>query len=234
MTTATTRPDVEVEFQLPPDFREILAGASPEQARAAVVERFGPDAVAALPALVLEAAVAEYLTASHWLEEAGVFHASACLGLIDGAPTLSSLTLARVNADAGSPVFGDPETTVAGIIETMGRGPGGATRDARRYDLPCGPAAVVVESAVGLVLPAADVGTESDLPVPVATLQAYVPFPAEVAPDQDALLVVTFSTPSIQHWEVYCPMVADLLRSLRFPAAAAPRVRPSTIRNALG
>ncbi|MHA6762969.1 hypothetical protein [Streptacidiphilus sp. PAMC 29251] len=235
----------EVDFRLPPDFREIIAGASPEEARDAVTARYGPEVMATIPAVLLDAAVAVYEEASARLGREGVFYAAGCLGLIDGDLTLSSLTVARTQVDCPS-----PGTAVDGVVRIMGRGQGSDLRQAKRYELPAGPAAVVVESSVGLLLPAADLGTDEDLPLQVATLQAYIPVPRAADPTAGTMVVVTFSTPSVRHWEVYCPVVVDLLRSLRFPAAEAASVPPppapqsaspapeapvrSTIRNALG
>ncbi|MFC1420206.1 hypothetical protein [Streptacidiphilus cavernicola] len=206
----------EVDFRLPSDFREILTGASAEEAAAAVAARLGPDALATVPAARLDAAVAEYLAASELLEQEGVFYAAGCLGLLDGELTLSSLTLARIEADCA-----DPGTAVEGVVRIRRRGQGSDRRTADRYDLPAGPAAVVIESSTGLLLPAADLGAPADLPLPVATLQAYLPVPRAVDPAGRTMLVVTFSTPSVRHWDAYCPVLADLLRSLRFPAVEA-------------
>ncbi len=218
--STSTRADVEVDFRLPSDFQEILAGASAEEARAAVTARYGPEAAAGLPPALLDAAVAEYLTASELLEQEGVFYAAGCLGLLDGELSLSSLTLARIEADCA-----DPETAVEGVLRIRRRGQGSDQRTADRYDLPAGPAAVVIESSVGLLLPAADLGTDADLPLQVATLQAYLPVPRAADPSGRTMIVLTFSTPSVRHWDDYCPVVVDLLRSLRFPAADP---RPAT------
>ena len=241
-TPAPARADIEVDFRLPADFREILTGASVEEARAAVVARYGPEVLATIPPALLHSAVAEYRAASRQLEQEGVFYAAGCLGLLDGELTLSSLTMARVEADCA-----DPETAVEGVLLVRGRGQGSERRSARRYDLPAGPAAVVIESSVGLLLPAVDLGTDSDLPLQVATVQAYVPVPRAVDPARRTMVVVTFSTPSVRHWDAYCPVVVDLLRSLRFPAAEragetavpapAPKLSPpgsSAISRALG
>lgn len=207
--------DIAIEFQLLPDFKEILPGVSSSEARAAVVDRYGPEVVATLPAALLDEAASQYEALSALLQRTGIFHASVCLGRIGEELTLSSLTFGRMEVDCA-----DPGIAIAGILRIKGRGQGADRREARRYDLPCGPAAVVIETAVGVVLPAAELGTAEDLPLPVATLQAYIPVPNEVDRSRRSMVVVTFSTPSIQHWEAYCTVLVDLLRSLRFPAAA--------------
>lgn len=237
MSTATASStaapaEFEVDFPLPDDFREILSGASPEEARAAVAQRFGPEVLATLPAAALESAVGEYLAASAGLEQADVFYAAGFLGLIGAEVTLSSLTVSRIVVDCR-----DPEAAVDGIVRIRGRGQGSQHRLAQRYELPCGPAALVFESAVGLVLPAealaatelrtadlaaAGIDTTADLPLPVATLQAFIPVPPAADPARRTMAVVTFCTPSTQHWETYCPVLVDLLRGFRFPAAEAP------------
>ncbi len=208
-------PDIAIEFQLSSDFKEILPGASPSEARAAVVDRYGPEVVATLPPALLDEAVSQFEAISELLRQAGIFHASVCLGRVGERVTLSSLTFGRMEADCT-----DPAVAVAGILRIKGRGQGSDRRDIKRFDLPCGPAAVVIETAVGLLLPAGELGTAKDLPLPVATLQAYIPVPKEADRSRRSMVVVTFSTPSIQHWEAYCPVLVDLLRSLRFPTGA--------------
>lgn len=213
LTDAIAMP-IDVELELPPDFHQMAIGLTPAAARAQLLARLGERA-AEVPGAAVDGLADEYAAASAWLERAGVLYAATCLGLLDGELTLATLTLARAELDCR-----DPELAVDGVVEVLGSAdPDG--RQARRYELPCGPAAVAVGVAVEMVLPAAEAGTEQDFPVPVASLEAWVPVPATVDPTRRSAVVLRFGTPSVRHWEAYCPVLVEALRTLRFPAAEA-------------
>ncbi|WP_042412675.1 hypothetical protein [Streptacidiphilus anmyonensis] len=218
--TETTPAAVDVEFELPTEFHPLTLGSSPEEARAELVARIGRR-VSDVPAAALDRLAQEYAAASQWLDQAGVCYAATCLGLLDGELTLATLTLARAELDCR-----DPEV-VDRIVEVLGAGDP-EKRQAKRYDLPCGPAAVAVGAAVETVLPAAEAGTDEDFPVPIASLEAWVPVPAAADPTRRSAIVLRFSTPSLRHWEAYCPVLVEALRTLRFPAAGggAPAADP--------
>ncbi|WP_420882693.1 hypothetical protein [Streptomyces noursei] len=70
-----------------------------------------------------------------------------------------------------------------------------------------------------------------DIPVDVAQLQAFIPVPQEAVPDEQTLVTITFSTPSIDHWPEYSEIAAEFLRTLRFLPDAHDEdidVRPSS------
>ncbi|MFF4649895.1 hypothetical protein [Streptomyces sp. NPDC001380] len=204
-------PDYQVVFDLPPDFHDLAIGADPDEVRTALVHRIGAERVEDIPAFVLKGLLTDYEQSSRLMRELGIFHASTALGRVRDHPSASSLFLAHTEADCT-----DPEVAVEGVLRIRGRGPGSENRKVQRYDLPCGPAAITVEAAPGMVIPAELTESGEDEPVTVATLQAWIPVPAAADPARRSLLVVTFTTPSVQDWEVYCPVVVDLLRSLRF------------------
>jgi hypothetical protein len=228
--------DIDVQFELPSDFHPMSIGVDPDEAGVRLLAELGAQA-GRVSAGALEEIAREYAAASQWLDRAGVFYAATCLGLLDGDLTLATLTLTRAELDCQ-----DVEVAVDGIVEVLGAGdPEG--RQAKRYDLPCGPAAVAVGAAVEMVLPAAQAGTEQDFPVQVASLEAWVPVPAAADPTRKSAIVLRFSTPSVRHWETYCPVLVDALRTLRFPAAGggapaaaepAPAPAASRIAAALG
>jgi hypothetical protein len=213
MTDTASTVDIAVELELPPDFHPMTLGVTAEEARAQLLSQLGEQTIADVPETAIDALAREYAAASQWLERNGVFYAGTCLGLLDGELTLATLTLARTRLDCR-----DPELAVEGIVEVLGSAdPEG--RQARRYELPCGPAAVVVGAAVEMVLPAAEAGTDEDFPVPTASLEAWVPVPAAADPSRQSAVVLRFSTPSLRHWEAYCPVLVEALQTLRFPAA---------------
>ncbi|MEY9936227.1 hypothetical protein [Streptacidiphilus sp. MAP5-3] len=186
--------DIEVELELPPDFRALTIGASRDEARTKLAEQLDVRALKA-SAAALDALANEYAATSQWLARSGVFYAATCLGLLDGELTLATLTMAMAPMDCK-----DLDTAVDGIVEILGAADP-EERAAKRYELPCGPAAVAVGAAVEMVLPAAEAGTEEDFPVQVASLEAWIPVPAAVDPTQQSAIVLRFSTPSMHHWE---------------------------------
>jgi hypothetical protein len=236
MTDTAPAAAMDVELELPTDFRPMTIGIGLDEARAQLMAQLGERAGAVPPAAV-DGIAKQYAAASQWLDRAGVFYAATCLGLLDGELTLATLTLTRVELDCR-----DVEVAVDGSVEILGTGdPEG--RQAKRFELPCGPAAVAVGAAVEMVLPAAQAGTEEDFPVQVASLEAWVPVPAAADPTRKSAIVLRFGTPSVRHWEAYCPVLVDALQTLRFPAAGggapaaeepAPAPATSRIAAALG
>ncbi|GAA0668103.1 hypothetical protein GCM10010193_19900 [Kitasatospora atroaurantiaca] len=228
-------PEYQVAFELPPDFREILIGADDEEIRTAVHDRVGADRIEDVPGLLLKQMVTEYRRASWQMAAAGAFYSASCFGLIEeGRPSSASVLLAHQEADCS-----DPETTVAGIIEIRTREDHAERRQVGRYELPCGPAAVEIELGAGMVIPAELSPTGEDEPIPVATLQAWIPVPRTADPSGRSLTVLTFSTPAVHDWETYCPVVVEMLRTVSFtgagePAQAAPAVPSPRISDAFG
>ncbi|MEY9843777.1 hypothetical protein ABH940_000841 [Streptacidiphilus sp. BW17] len=213
--------EIAVELELPPDFRPLTIGTSLDEARAAVTGEIGERANE-VSAAAVDALAEDYAAASQWAVKAGVFYAATCLGLLDGELTFATFTMARAELDCK-----DLDATVDGIVKILGAaGPEG--RAAKRYELPCGPAAVAVGAAVQMVVPADEARNDEDIPVQVASLEAWIPVPATVDPMQQSAVVLRFNTPSMQHWEAYCPVLVQALQTVRFPddegggSAAAP------------
>ncbi|GAA1150655.1 hypothetical protein F4556_004551 [Kitasatospora gansuensis] len=207
-------PEYRIRFELPPDFREIPVGADLAELTDDLRGRIGEDRVEDTDPVLLKQLLIGYRRTSWQLAETGAYYAASCFGLIDeGRPSAASLLISHQEVDCS-----DPETAVAGIIEIRRRG--SDRRQLQRYELPCGPAAVEIELDEPLMVPAAVSPTGADVPIPVATLQAWIPVPAEADPTRRSLTVVTFSTPSVQDWETYCPVVVELLRTVSFDAAA--------------
>jgi hypothetical protein len=206
--------DYRISFELPPDFRELPVGADAFELADDLRERIGEDRVEDTDPVLLKQLLATYRQTSSQLAETGAYYAANCFGLIDeGRPSAASLLISHQEVDCS-----DPETAVAGIIEIRRRG--SDRRHLQRYELPCGPAAVEIELDEPLMIPAAVSSTGADVPVPVATLQAWIPVPREADPAGRSLTVVTFSTPSVRDWETYCPVVVELLRTVSFEPAA--------------
>jgi hypothetical protein len=208
---------VNVTFQVPPFFQEIVPGLDPDRARTAAAARAGSRA-AILSEDQLDGLAAEYARASAALAAANVFYAATCLVTIGGDLSSGTLLLAREPL-----TYRDPGTAVAGIGEVMARrhGTDGAVR---QWDLPCGQAVLVFQQSAALRIPGELTASGEDFPVEVAQIQAYVPVPHEAVPGAQDMIVATFSTPSTDHWEEYCEVMAALLRSLAF----APEGEPSS------
>ncbi|MFD7297905.1 hypothetical protein ACFV9W_31865 [Streptomyces sp. NPDC059897] len=208
---------MNVTFQIPPFFQEIVPGLDPDQARAQAAARVGHRATP-LSEEDLDALGVEYARASASLAAANVFYAATCLGTIDGDLSSGTLLIARQPLS-----YRDPRTAVTGIGEVMERrhGPDAAVRI---WDLPCGEAVLVFEQNASLRIPAEMTASGEDFPVEVAQVQAFIPVPYEAVPGAQDMIVITFSTPSTDHWEDYSEVLAAFLRSLTFTPdeAAAP------------
>ncbi|WP_457032474.1 hypothetical protein [Kitasatospora sp. P5_F3] len=202
--------EYRIQFELPPDFREIPVGADDFELADDLRGRIGEDRVEDTDPVLLKQLLATYRQTSRQLAATGAYYAASCFGLIDDSrPSAASLLIAHQEVDCS-----DPEVAVAGIIEIRRRG--SDRRQLQRYELPCGPAAVEIELDAPLLIPAAVSPSGADEPIPVATLQAWIPVPREADPTGRSLTVVTFSTPSVQDWETYCPVVVELLRTVTF------------------
>ncbi|MFF0018131.1 hypothetical protein [Streptomyces sp. NPDC005374] len=201
---------MNVTFRVPSFFREIMPGLDPAEARAQAGARIGrrADDLDDLDEERLDSLTAEYARASSILEAANMFYAATCLGTINGDLSSGTLTIARQPL-----TYRDPHTAVIGIGELMTRrhGPDGAVR---LWDLPCGQAVLTFQQSATLRIPADLTTAGEDLPVEVAQIQAFIPVPRETVPGAQDLIVITFSTPSTDHWEDYCGVIAELLRSV--------------------
>ncbi|WP_306323319.1 MULTISPECIES: hypothetical protein [unclassified Streptomyces] len=208
---------MNVTFQIPPFFQEIVPGLDPAQARTHAAARAGDRAGTVLTEAQLDSMAAEYARASATLSAANVFYAATCLVTIDDDLSSGTLLIARHPL-----AHRDPETAVIGIGEVMAREHGSDA--VRIWDLPCGRAVLVFEQSASLHIPAELTTNGEDLPVEVAEIQAYVPVPRDAVPGAQDMIVLTFSTPSTDHWEEYCEVVAAVLRSLTFtPGEAVPQ-----------
>jgi hypothetical protein len=83
-------------------------------------------------------------------------------------------------------------------------------------EAPCGPAALTFRKYVGLQIPHKFTERGEDIPLEVAELQAFVPVSPTAGEWGDELLTITCVTPSLHHWDEYCGVMANLLRSVEF------------------
>ncbi|GAB7032495.1 hypothetical protein AB0G35_03655 [Streptomyces sp. NPDC021749] len=193
-----------VSFEIPPFFREITVVADEDEARAAVVERVR-SRLGKIGTTELEQLVTNYRLASSLTAASGVIYAATCLGTVQGEPSAGALTLA-----VHPQTFTERGIAAAGIARiAAGRGAGEVATEV--LELPCGPAAVVIQQTEALNIPAEYAASGRDTPVETAQLQAYIP-----APSSQELLVVTFTTPSTRHWNDYCTIMVEFLRGIRF------------------
>ncbi|WP_329121614.1 hypothetical protein [Streptomyces sp. NBC_01465] len=201
---------MRVVFEVPPFFQEITPGLDPDAAHTAAITRLGARA-AALSEQELDETVTTYRLASQTLADTGVFYAATCLGTINGDGSMGTLTLARQPL-----TYRDARIAAEGIAEIMtSRRPGG-TSTVEMLGLPCGEAVLVFDRTAALRIPAELTEYGADIPIDVAQLQAFVPVPQQTVPGAQELVVVTFGTPSTDHWADYCEIMAALLRTLRF------------------
>ncbi len=205
-----------IRFQIPEDFVALPLDTEPQEreqrVHALVETRFGW-----LPADRRPTLEALYRLVAEGLARSGTRYAGVCFGRVPGEERLTSASLV---VNAAPMEVSDPRVAAEGTAEVFARQYGQAA-DVHRIDLPCGPATVVillveVRPEAGEAEPDAGNGTgnaagnEAGNAVVLGQLQAYVPMPAH-----GVMLVVSFSTPDLESWDGYMPMVVDLLRSLR-------------------
>ncbi len=200
---------MNVSMQLPSFFRPITPGLSAEDARAEALARIGQQPVD-LDAGYVDQLVVDYQRASEFLASAGVFCAATCLGTINSEPSAGTLIIGLQPL-----TYADPDAAALGIHEIM-LGKHGRRASVSTRDLPCGKAVIVIEQSPSLRIPAELTENGEDIPIDVAQLQAFIPVPQQAVPGAQEMLVLTFSTPSTDHWVEYCEVVVGVLRSLRF------------------
>ncbi|WP_151479359.1 hypothetical protein [Streptomyces albicerus] len=147
---------------------------------------------------------------SRFLDEVGVVYAANCLHSFEGEVSLGSLTVAVVDYSYGGDAATAARGTLRGVLESRGEGWTGSVIDA-----PCGQAAVFT-GGQSYVLPPAFSPNGEEIEVLTAQFHAMIPVPLEVG-DEQRMCLVAFSTPQVTHWEkCYAPLMANVLRSLRF------------------
>lgn len=110
--------------------------------------------------------------------------------------------------------YADPGVAAVGIHEILLHQ--GKRTAVSLLDLPCGQAAIEIEQSPALCIPGTLTDSGKDTPVDFAKLQAFIPVSQQLVPGAQEMLVLTFSTPSTDHWPEYSDVLAGILRSLRF------------------
>lgn len=203
---------MEIHFWVPSSFREVTLGLDERAAREMVRER-AVDASTTLSEEDIHEHVSRYLRMSSYLETAGAFYAASFLGVIDGTLSSCSLTMAVLQE-----VHADPQIAIPGIGHVV-REHRGADVATKHVVLPCGEALLLFTQDAHLCIPAQLTDDDEDVPLSIGQAQAYIP-----VPEHQALLIVTLSTPSLDHWEHYCEVLVKLLRSVTIsPVNSAAR-----------
>ncbi|MFD4633278.1 hypothetical protein ACFVYR_25380 [Streptomyces sp. NPDC058284] len=207
---------IRIDFSVPTEFVEVPIGIDFETAWAEVNERNARASLEAVPDQETLPAMAQTLhQISGLLAKEGVVYAANCLHLVDGKPALGSLAVAVM----GFPYGDDAAIAVRGalrsVLDARGSGWSGSVIDA-----PCGMAAVVT-GGQSYIVPAEFAPDHVEIKVPTAQFQAMIPIQRHLSDGTQGMCMVAFSTPNTDHWEnVYAPMMATILRSLRFTSTA--------------
>ncbi|MFE3162753.1 hypothetical protein [Streptomyces sp. NPDC059224] len=196
---------IRVDFTLPAEFQEI-----PLEAVATAGEGEGQTNETAR---ILR-------RISRFLSDVGVVYAANCLHTVEGRPSLGSLAVAVVDHPYGHSAATAARGTVQAVLESRGEGWSGGV-----FHAPCGPAAVFTGGRTQVLpAPLASDGGTGRAEVPTAQFHAMIPVPPpEVGGEGLQMCLVAFSTPQVAHWEkCYAPVVAGILRSLRFSGDGRP------------
>ncbi|MFJ6566801.1 hypothetical protein ACIQNU_05240 [Streptomyces sp. NPDC091292] len=204
---------IRVDFTVPAEFEDVPIGVDFAEAWAEVNTRNAQLSLAATETdqQSLTEMARNLHQISRLLAKAGVVYAANCLHSFQGAPSLGTLAVAVVDFPYGDDARTAAQGTLRAVLDSRGEGWVGGVIDA-----PCGRVAVFTGGQKYTLPPAFSLNGE---PVDVVTAQfhAIVPVPTEVSRDSRYLCLLAFSTPNIGHWETcYAPMMAGVLRSLRF------------------
>ncbi|MEU5302273.1 hypothetical protein ACH4YO_05675 [Streptomyces noursei] len=215
----STEQPVEIAFEISSIFRKTTPGLNVDQARAEVAAH--AQARGATPSEAqLDEMAAEYAKVSQLLAENGVRYSATCFGTFDdGDWSTGTVTIALQPL-----TYQAPEIAVSGMTRILAAHHG-PTAEVSAIDLPCGQATLVLRQSPELRMPAEFTASGDDIPIDVAQLQAFIPVPRSAVPGAQALVTVTFSTPSTDHWADYCEVLAPFLRSLRFAPEGVPAPR---------
>ncbi|MFE2910825.1 hypothetical protein [Kitasatospora indigofera] len=205
-----------VEFLVPPDFVAFAAVDDVEEAYERVVERLGPSAQDLGPDQ-RRAVTDLYLAASAALTDAGVIWSGTCFGTVAGRLSAATLSVTQVGTEDDS----SQEVAVQGLIEalTVPSGPAGPpSRLVSRFDAVVGPVVITLERSEGWQM-----GPQER--IPLLSAKAYLPLPSGA----NRVLIIELSTPDVDHWpDVYAPVLAQVVRSVRLSglAATTPAAEP--------
>ncbi|MEU9972442.1 hypothetical protein [Streptomyces sp. NPDC051014] len=196
---------IRVDFSLPVEFQEI-----PLETVAAAGEEAEPAG----------GATQVMRRVSRFLNDVGVVYAADCLHTFEGRPSLGSLAVAVVDQPYGRSAATAARGAVHAVLGARGGGWSG-----RVVHAPCGPAAVFTGGRTQ-TLPAPLAPQAGTGPTEVSTAQfhAMIPIPPAAADGEGQhMCLLVFSTPQPAHWEkCYAPVVAGVLRSLRFSGDGRP------------
>ncbi|MDT9701322.1 hypothetical protein [Streptomyces sp. P17] len=203
---------IRVDFSVPGEFEDIPIGVDFETAWSELNRRCARAPMTGEPDREKLREMARTLhQVSRLLKEVGVVYAADCLHSFQGEPSLGSLAVAVVDFPYGNDPAIAARGTLRGVLESRGPEWAGSVVDTQ-----CGPAAVFTGSQSYTLPP---VFSPSSEPVEVLTAQfhAMIPIPAGSDEDGRRMCLIAFSTPNLTHWDTcYAPMMASVLRSLRF------------------
>jgi hypothetical protein len=162
--------------------------------------------------------VSEVHGISHVLRGIGALYAGTTIRLIRGEPSVAMLLVTTQEFAYGD----NPRVAAEGAMHAVVAARGQAWTG-KVYELPCGPAAVVV-GGQAYPLPVQERtpgGANTPTHLPFAELQAFVPVPGHLTSPRKYLLTASFSTPSLGHWDAYMEPLIKLLRSVEFTSRKA-------------
>ncbi|MFD8738198.1 hypothetical protein ACFV06_25255 [Streptomyces sp. NPDC059618] len=200
-----------IDFSVPAEFEEVPLGMDFDAACAEVNAR---SAYGSSRAGTDEQPLTEMARAlqriSRFLGDSGVVYAANCLHSFEGEVSLGSLAVSVVAYPYGADAATAARGSLRGVLASRGEGWTGAV-----FDAPCGKAAVF-SGGQSYVLPQAFSPTGEQVEVLTAQFHAMIPVPS-ASGDGRHMCLMAFSTPQITHWErCYAPIMASVLRSLRF------------------
>ncbi|MFI9603143.1 hypothetical protein ACIHCX_25410 [Streptomyces sp. NPDC052043] len=202
---------MRVDFSVPAEFQEVSLDMDFDAAWAEVNARaaYGSVAAATDPEALSELA-RRLQRVSRFLKNSGAVYAANCLHSFEGEVSLGSLAVAVVDYCYGDDAAVAARGTLRGVLATRGSGWSGSL-----IDSPCGQVAVLT-GGHSYLLPPAFSPTGEETEVLTAQFHTMIPVPT-AGGGQRRMCLMAFSTPQVTHWQkCYAPIMADLLRSLRF------------------
>ncbi|MEU1202821.1 hypothetical protein ABZ446_42330 [Streptomyces sp. NPDC005813] len=191
-----------VWFSVPEGLFTLPIAPTAEQ-RAALAHEFvrelyarGDESIWA-PAAPYYAAIAEYMAG-----EGVSYSAMGLFSTEENGVAQCAFTVAAVETDQT-----DPEVVAQGTLAVLTKDP---LNDARRLDLPCGPAVSCI-TLRELALDPSVTASGEETKLLTGQIQVHVPFPTG-----PFTAVFTLCTASTEYWGEFCDMVAAILQTVSF------------------
>ena len=201
VTTTTTAKKLHVGWIMPPFFHELpIDTDDPDEAATRLVD-LTRTVLPEHPERQQMAFAMMHASQLDHFRSAGAVYAGFCLLDMEGRPSTASVCVYQLPTE-GAPVE-DTLTEIKSALERKYR-----DDDIQIMELPCGQALARI-AAAPFLLPAEMSPTGTGVVVDRGLIHCYVPLP-----DTQEMLLFELSTPSMEDWELYSELFAEIVRTI--------------------